>query len=103
MRTLEQLKKEIRDPAAIFYGPHECHGCGRIVVRRAKEQGQDLTLDAAEFNHHYPNFVWLEHVCTPSGLPIGQAGGKARAKKLGPKKIKEAASKAANVRWGKGK
>lgn len=99
MRTLEKLEKEIRDPAAVWYGPHQCEGCGRIIIRRDRRQGEVLALDAEDFNHHYPNFVWTEHVCTPSGLPIGEAGGIARAKKLSPPQRKAAASKAAKARW----
>jgi len=101
MRTLAQLEKEIRDPAAIFYGPHQCENCGRIIVRRCRKQGEDLTLDAEDFNHHYPNFIWQEHICTPSGLPIGSAGGKARAAKMPPPLRKASASKAAKARWAK--
>ncbi len=101
MRTLEKLEKEIRDPAAVWYGPHQCSGCGKMIVKRDHRQGELLALDAADYNHHYPNFIWTEHVCTPSGLPIGTAGGKARARKLGKKAVKAAASKAAKARWKK--
>lgn len=91
MRTLEKLEKEIRDPAAIWYGPHQCEGCGKVIVRRDRRQGEVLSLDAEDFNHHYPNVIWTEHVCTPSGLPLGEAGGVARAKALPPKRRKEIA------------
>lgn len=99
MRTLEQLEKEIRDPRGIWYGPHQCEGCNRIIVKRATEQGPLLALDAESFNRNYPNFVWHEHVCTPSGLPIGQAGGEARSASMTSEERSEAASKAAKKRW----
>ncbi len=53
--------KKIRDPKGIWYGPHECNGCGTTIVKLSKEQG-NISLDAP-FNHHYPNFQWKKHTC----------------------------------------
>lgn len=99
MRTLEELDKEIRDPRAVWYGPHPCEQCGKIIVKRDHRNGAKLALDADAHNHHYPNFLWFEHVCTPSGLPIGSAGGAARAAQLPVSKRKQIAHHAAQTRW----
>lgn len=61
-RTAEGLAAFIRDPAVVWYGPHNCHKCGGMVVRSSFETG-GLMLDAEDYNHHYPNFVWAKHKC----------------------------------------
>jgi len=45
----------------VWYGPHQCNGCGETVVVLSRQQG-GLALNAPH-NHNYPNHVWEEHVC----------------------------------------
>lgn len=61
-RTEEGLQKFIRDPAIIWYGPHQCNKCGCMIVKSSFESG-GLALDAGDYNHHYPNFPWRRHLC----------------------------------------
>lgn len=90
------FEEQIRNPEVIWYGPHECPKCGRIIVKSAMEQG-GLSLDAADFNHRYPNFKWEKHKC--SGNALSSSGGKARAKAVPPARRKAIAQKAAKKRW----
>lgn len=62
-RTEEGLQKFIRDPAIIWYGPHQCNKCGQIIVKSSFESG-GLALDAGDYEHHYPNFPWKRHDCS---------------------------------------
>ena len=61
----------LRDPNVVWYGPHPCEKCGRIVVKTGNG-APPLTLDAEDHNHHYPNFRWLEHQCGKSQNNGGQ-------------------------------
>ena len=61
-RTPEGFHKFIRDPAVIWYGPHQCDRCGCLIVKSSIETG-GLELDAGDYNHHYPNFPWQKHAC----------------------------------------
>lgn len=56
-----KIEKAIKDPEGIWYGPHECNGCGKLVIKKSLDQG-GLTLDAPH-NHHYPNHQWEIHIC----------------------------------------
>lgn len=61
----------IRDPNVVWYGPHACNKCGKMIVKSSFETG-GKELDAEDYNHHYPNFRWHQHVCDPkdiAGLP----------------------------------
>lgn len=51
----------IRNPKVVWYGPHECNGCGATVVKASVEDGA-MTLDAPH-GHHYPNHKWTKHKC----------------------------------------
>ena len=57
---------KIKDPAGVWYGPHECNGCGATVVKLSVAQG-GIALDAPH-NHHYPNHIWQKHICKPLTL-----------------------------------
>jgi hypothetical protein len=52
----------IRDPMVTWYGPHACEKCGRTVIKTGNG-APELTLDAENHDHHYPNFHWCEHQC----------------------------------------
>lgn len=47
----------------VYYGPHECGRCGRLIVKAAREQG------GAEYDYPrgpepiYPNTRWRPHDC----------------------------------------
>lgn len=58
------LESFIRQTNVVWYGPHECNSCGRVVVKSSIATG-GVTLDAPH-DHHYPNFKWKEHKCTKS-------------------------------------
>lgn len=60
----------LRDPMVTWYGPHQCNGCGRTIIKTGLEF-PSLVLDAEDHNHHYPNFRWQEHVC-PGTKPLAQ-------------------------------
>lgn len=52
----------------LFYGPHACSQCGRMIAKAAVKQG------GAEYNYPlgpiYPNTDWRRHDCPGSaGLP----------------------------------
>lgn len=66
MNLTPQESWKIKDPAGVWYGPHECNGCGATVVKLSVAQG-GITLDAPH-NHHYPNHIWEKHVCNPVSL-----------------------------------
>lgn len=51
----------IRDPSIVWYGPHECTDCGKIVVKSGAETG-GVALDFAQ-DSHYPNHQWRLHQC----------------------------------------
>lgn len=61
-RTAEGLAKFIRDPAIIWYGPHQCNKCVAMIVKSSFESG-GVMLDAGDHNHHYPNWPWQRHKC----------------------------------------
>jgi len=45
----------------VFYGPHECHRCGKTIVKASYTQGGE------EFDQPdgpiYPNTEWTRHNC----------------------------------------
>lgn len=50
----------------VYYGPHECDGCGKPIVRVALEQGgQKFDLPDGPI---YPNSDWPVHECSHSGV-----------------------------------
>jgi hypothetical protein len=53
----------LRDPNITWYGPHQCGGCGKTIIKTSTN-GPQLVLDADDHNHHYPNHRWMEHVCS---------------------------------------
>jgi hypothetical protein len=57
----------IRNPKVVWYGPHQCNGCGGLIVRSSSQSG-GISLNAP-FNHHYPNHIWAEHKCSKLGNP----------------------------------
>jgi hypothetical protein len=57
----------LRDRSVVWYGPHECNGCGATVVKSSNETG-GVSLDAPH-GHHYPNHKWIEHRCTVKQAP----------------------------------
>lgn len=61
-QTTVEPTLDIRDQKVVWYGPHQCHKCGGIIVKSSFETG-GVELDAADYNHHYPNFVWVLHDC----------------------------------------
>lgn len=96
MRNLDAF---IRNPHTVWYGPHQCNGCGETIVKSSLESG-GVALDAPH-GHHYPNFPWKKHVCN-GPLPLQKIcslGGVARAKSLSKTRRKKIATQAANVRW----
>lgn len=70
-RTQEQIQKDkelgqdeasgISDPRAIYYGPHACDKCGKMICRLALEQGGEK-FDYPE-GPVYPNSKWNPHIC----------------------------------------
>jgi hypothetical protein len=52
---------KIKDPVGVWYGPHECNGCGATIIKLSLEQG-GISLNAPH-DHHYPNHVWQKHSC----------------------------------------
>ena len=68
LHLAEQLEFNmlITDPDVIWYGPHECNGCGKQIVKSSIDTG-GVALDFAH-NSHYPNHVWEKHVCA-GGAP----------------------------------
>lgn len=61
------LNRFIRNRKVVWYGPHECNGCGATVVKSSIESGA-IALDAPH-GHHYPNHKWMKHVCTAPEKP----------------------------------
>lgn len=57
----QTIEQQIHDPKGIWYGPHQCNDCGKIIIKKAREQG-GLELNAP-FNSNYPNHVWQKHSC----------------------------------------
>ena len=57
---------KIKDPDGVWYGPHQCNGCGATIIKLSVAQG-GIALDAP-FNHHYPNHVWEKHSCKTLSL-----------------------------------
>lgn len=57
----KSLATWIRNPGIVWYGPHECNGCGQTIVKSSIESG-GKSLNAPH-NHHYPNHKWVEHKC----------------------------------------
>lgn len=56
----------LRDESITYYGPHECGGCGRKVVRSSLESGGHR-FDVPEGPEPiYPNTVWPPHECDHS-------------------------------------
>jgi hypothetical protein len=48
----------------IYYGPHKCHRCDKIICKVAVEQGGE-EYDYPE-GPIYPNTDWVLHVCEGS-------------------------------------
>jgi hypothetical protein len=50
----------------IFYGPHGCDRCGRMIAKASLEQG------GRAYNYPsgniYPNTEWEPHVCSRTGM-----------------------------------
>jgi hypothetical protein len=93
------FETKIRDPYTVWYGPHPCEFCNRKIVRSSLESG-GLSLEASDHDHHYPNYRWMEHVCSKAPPPQA-AGGIARSKKMTKERKVEVAKKAAAARWKK--
>jgi hypothetical protein len=56
-----KLQTFIRNPKTVWYGPHQCNGCGATIVKSSIESG-GVSLDAPH-GHHYPNHEWTQHKC----------------------------------------
>jgi hypothetical protein len=52
----------LRTPNTVWYGPYPCPDCGLVIVKTGNG-AKPLVLDAADHDHHYPNFQWRRHVC----------------------------------------
>lgn len=67
-----------RDPAdstLVYYGPHECGRCGRLIVKAAFEQG-GAEFDYPRHDPIYPNTRWTPHACDPADIAARpQPGG----------------------------
>jgi hypothetical protein len=61
-KILKGFNNFIRNPSIVWYGPHECNGCGAIIVKPSISSG-GIALDAPH-GHHYPNHQWKEHKCS---------------------------------------
>jgi excisionase family DNA binding protein len=48
------------DPRLVYYGPHPCRNCGRMIVEEAGGSAFDAAVGPV-----YPNTVWPPHVCDP--------------------------------------
>jgi hypothetical protein len=51
----------IQTDRRVFYGPHLCQKCGRMIVRASFEDGGE-SFDQPD-GPIYPNTVWVQHVC----------------------------------------
>jgi hypothetical protein len=53
-------------PTIIYYGPHPCENCARIICRTSRNDGhkqyRGLAFDYPD-EPIYPNTNWVEHVC----------------------------------------
>ncbi len=66
MNKYDSIGEMLRDHSVIWYGPHECNGCGAIIVKSSIETGA-VALDAPH-DHHYPNHQWRLHLCKADGI-----------------------------------
>ena len=64
----ESLGEMIRDKSVVWYGPHECEGCGECIIKSSVETG-GVALDSPH-NHHYPNHEWRLHRCKTDGCEV---------------------------------
>ncbi len=55
------------EPDIIYYGPHKCDGCERIICKVSAEQG-GMKFDYPE-GPIYPNTNWTEHYCDAAPSP----------------------------------
>jgi hypothetical protein len=62
--SVQDLADFIRNPEVVWYGPHECNGCGATIVKSSIKSG-GVSLDAPH-DHHYPNHQWARHNCPSS-------------------------------------
>lgn len=62
-RRDERLLRRFQD--IVFYGPHRCEDCGKMIVRSAREQGGKAYDYPVALP--YPNTEWRLHECF--GIP----------------------------------
>jgi len=55
-----------KDKGIIYYGPHSCSNCGRMICKMGTEFGGNA-FDYPE-GPIYPNSEWHPHVCDPADV-----------------------------------
>ncbi len=65
-----KLSRFIRLRSVVWYGVHECNGCGAPIVKSSSETG-GVALDAPH-DSCYPNHKWALHCChgKPQPAPV---------------------------------
>jgi hypothetical protein len=56
----------------IFYGPHPCSSCGKLIVRASLAQGGEA-FDQPD-GPIYPNTPWQRHDCQPADASYAWEG-----------------------------
>jgi hypothetical protein len=66
LEKISNRKMLARFSKVIFYGPHGCDRCGRMIAKASLEQG------GRAYNYPsgniYPNTEWEPHVCYRTGM-----------------------------------
>lgn len=84
--NLIQLLEFISDKTVTWYGPHQCNGCGEIIITSSVGTG-GVKLNAGAHEHHYPNFEWTQHKCANLATN-GRKGGSKSKRILTPEQAK---------------
>ena len=67
------LRSDVLTDGRVFYGPHECGDCGKLIVKASYTQGGEA-FDQPE-GPIYPNTEWHRHNCDQSKqAPLGPPG-----------------------------
>lgn len=59
-------KLTFRSSKVVYYGPHACENCGRMIAKMGKEFGGNA-FDYPD-GPIYPNTEWHPHVCNPADV-----------------------------------
>lgn len=58
-----ELRRQLKDYKSTYYGPHQCEGCGTMIIKQAIEQGarswEVHTLTPDHFEPHHCSHIHL--------------------------------------------